>query len=130
MDANQPKNTMSESKDSQYLYIFRNVPGLPDPSPEEMEKIMGQWMAWIGEIKAMKRYHAGDPLDESGKVLRGQRGSTITDGPFVEAKELVAGYLIVSAPSLDDAVEMAHGCPAYERGGSVEVRRIEHIPGL
>lgn len=120
---------MSETKDSQYLYVFRSLQSTPDPTPEQMEQIMGEWMAWIRDIRAKGRYHGGDPLDDSGKVLRGQKGSTITDGPFVESKEIVAGYFIVSAPSIDEAVTMAKDCPIYERGGSVEVRRIEHIPG-
>jgi hypothetical protein len=129
MIANQPKDTMSDTNNSQYLYIFRAHQDTPQQSPEQMEQIMGEWMAWIRGIREQGRYHAGDPLDDSGKVLRGPKGSTITDGPFVEAKELVAGYFIVSAPDLDAAVEMARGCPIYKRNGSVEVRRIEHIPG-
>jgi hypothetical protein len=120
---------MSDTNNSQYLYIFRAKQDTPQPTPEQMEQIMGEWMAWIRGIREQNRYHGGDPLDDSGKDLRGPKGSTITDGPFVEAKELVAGYFIVSAPDLDAAVEMARGCPIYKRNGSVEVRRIEHIPG-
>jgi hypothetical protein len=120
---------MNETKDSQYLFVFRSQQGTPDPTPEQMEQIMGEWMSWIRDIRAKGCYHGGDPLDESGKVLRGQKGSTITDGPFVESKEIVAGYLIVSAPSLDEAAALAKGCPIYQGGGSVEVRRIEHITG-
>ena len=48
----------------------------------------------------------------------------ITDGPFVESKEVVGGYLIVSAASLDEATIMSKGCPILEEGGSVEVRQI------
>ncbi|HEY5551945.1 MAG TPA: YciI family protein [Opitutaceae bacterium] len=120
---------MSETKNSQYLYVFRSQQDAPQPTPEQMEQIMGEWMAWIRNIREQNRYQAGDPLDDNGKVLRGPKGATITDGPFVEAKELVAGYFIVTAPDLDAAVEMARGCPIFRRGGSVEVRRIEHIPG-
>lgn len=119
---------MTESNTSQYLFIFRSHQNEPDPTPEQMEQIMGEWMAWIRDLRAKGCYQSGDPLDETGRVLRGAKGSTITDGPFVEAKELVAGYFIVTAPSMDEAVEMARGCPIYARNGSVEVRRIEHIP--
>ncbi|HUG12108.1 MAG TPA: YciI family protein [Opitutaceae bacterium] len=120
---------MSETKNSQYLYIFRSEQNPPTPTPEQMEQIMGEWMAWIRAIREQGRFQSGDPLDDDGKVLRGPKGSTITDGPFVEAKELVAGYFIVTAPDLNAAVEMARGCPIFQRGGSVEVRRIENIPG-
>jgi hypothetical protein len=51
----------------------------------------------------------------------------LTDGPFAESKEVVGGYLIVSAPGLDDAVQLARGCPIFEAEGSVEVRPIIHM---
>ncbi len=44
------------------------------------------------------------------------------DGPYVESKEAVGGYLIVRAASLDEATELARGYPALARGVSVEVR--------
>jgi len=52
------------------------------------------------------------------------RKITVTDGPFTEAKEIVGGYLIVSAGSLEEATTMSKGCPVLEEGGSVEVRQI------
>ena len=49
------------------------------------------------------------------------------DGPFVEVKELVGGYMIVSAESLEQAIEVARGCPGLVRPGSgvevIEIRR-------
>jgi hypothetical protein len=46
----------------------------------------------------------------------------VTDGPFVESKEIVGGYSIIQAESLDAAAELAHGCPVLQNGGFVEVR--------
>jgi hypothetical protein len=52
-----------------------------------------------------------------------------TDGPFVEVKELVGGYMIVSAANLDEAIQVARECPGLVRPGSgVEVIEI-HGPG-
>ena len=48
----------------------------------------------------------------------------MTDGPYTESKDLVGGYLYVSADSLDHATELARGCPILERDGTVEVRPI------
>ncbi len=48
-----------------------------------------------------------------------------TDGPFVEAKEMVGGYLIVNAKDIDEAVEIAKGCPIFKEDGKVEVRPIQ-----
>ena len=69
-------------------------------------------------------------VGDEGKVLSDRKGRTVTDGPFVEGKEEVGGYLIVSAKDINEAVELARGCPILENNGTVEVRPIQHIPGL
>jgi hypothetical protein len=61
-----------------------------------------------------------------GKTLRGAQ-KTMTDGPFAEAKDVVTGNLIVLAGSLDEAAELARGCPVFELDGSVEVRPIRSM---
>jgi hypothetical protein len=48
----------------------------------------------------------------------------VTDGPFVESKEVVGGYSIVQADSVKEAANLAKGCPGLQAGGSVEVRRL------
>ena len=48
----------------------------------------------------------------------------ITDGPYAEVKEILGGFINVKAASLDDAFEMAHGCPILLLGGYVEVRPV------
>jgi hypothetical protein len=54
----------------------------------------------------------------------------VTDGPYIEAKEAVGGYIIVTAYSLDEAAEIAKGCPGLDNGGKVEVRQIEKLPPI
>ena len=51
--------------------------------------------------------------------------NVVTDGPFVEAKEIVGGFTIVQADSIDGAAEIAKGCPCLLTGGRVEVRPLE-----
>jgi len=65
----------------------------------------------------------GERLDEAGKVVRG-KSKIITDGPFVEAKDSIGGYMLVEAKDLAQAVELAKGCPILEGDGSVEIRPI------
>ncbi len=55
--------------------------------------------------------------------MRVQRGETLlTDGPFVDAKEHVGGFLLVEADDLDAALDLAARIPAARMGGAVEVR--------
>jgi hypothetical protein len=69
-------------------------------------------------------------VDLGGRLGRGSlvTPERVPDGPLVEVKELVGGYMIVSAASLDEAIEIALGCPGLVRPGSgVEVIEI-HAP--
>ena len=52
------------------------------------------------------------------------RGDAITDGPFVDAKEVVAGFYVIEAPDLDAALAIARRNPATRQGGGVEVRPV------
>ncbi|MGW4965369.1 YciI family protein [Nonomuraea sp. NPDC004186] len=53
------------------------------------------------------------------------RGDVVTDGPFVDAKEVIAGFAIIEAPDLDAALKIARANPATQQGGGVEVRPVE-----
>jgi hypothetical protein len=64
-------------------------------------------------------------LFASGKVVKGD--NVITDGPYTEIKELIGGYTLVKAESLDEAAELAKGCPILAFGGNVEVREINPL---
>jgi hypothetical protein len=52
------------------------------------------------------------------------RGDVVTDGPFLDAKEVVAGFYVIEAPDLDTALEVAKRNPATQLGGGVEVRPV------
>lgn len=106
---------------SDFIFLFRG--GQEESSPEQMQKHMQKWQNWMKELGQKGHFKAGEPLDKSGKVVKGSR-KAITDGPFAEAKDLVGGYIIVSASNLDEAVELSKGCPIFEREGIVEVRPI------
>ena len=104
-----------------YLYLFRG--GNAGPSPEERQKSMQRWGAWIEQLSKAGKSKGGFPLESGGKVVSGQN-KLVTDGPFAESKEGVGGYLIVTANDLTDAVEISKGCPIFADGGVVEIRPI------
>lgn len=62
---------------------------------------------------------------ELGDTARSIRADVVTDGPFVEAKEMLAGLYVIEAPDLDAAVEIARRNPIMRQGGGVEVRPVE-----
>lgn len=109
---------------SNFMFLFRG--GETPASPEGMQAQMQKWMAWIERLRTQGTYVAGEPLERSGKVLRSSN-KVITDGPFAEGKEVVGGYFIIRAETLNQAAEIAKDCPIFESGGSVEVRAIRVI---
>ena len=90
-------------------------------TPEQSQATMKKWEDWVGGIAAQGRLSSqGNRLASQGKVLRAS--GIISDGPFVELKEKLGGYIIVKAADLDDATTLAHGCPSLDVQGSVEIR--------
>ena len=111
----------------EFMMLFRNekAEGAEKPSAEQMQAVMQQWQQWITGLAAKGNYSGTNRLLPEGKTIK--PGAVITDGPYLEAKEMVGGYLIVKAGSLDEAVEMAKGCPSLAYGGHVEIRPVMAI---
>lgn len=110
-----------------YLCLQRNVPGADEnaekPSPAQMQAMYAKFNAWKETFQA----NLADPGGRlgAGRLITSQPAP---DGPFVEVKELVGGYMIVAAASLDEAIRVARECPGLVRPGSaVEVIEI-HAP--
>ena len=105
-----------------FLFVYRNSAEqeCKEPSPEEMQAFMQQWAEWYEKV-GDGIVNGGDGLMPTGKVLR---GTTVTDGPFIEAKELVGGFSIVKADGYEQALEYAGSCPINAMGGSIEVREL------
>jgi|SRR5450432_1490168 len=107
-----------------FLFVYRtDYSKSTNPSPEEMQASTKRWMDWIGGIAAQNKLaDPGNRLFPTGKTLK--PGNIIADGPYTELKESIAGYSIVKADSLEEATEMAKGCPGLKVGGNVEIREI------
>ena len=107
-----------------FLLIFRaDYSKMPDASPEQMQANTQKWMNWISGIAAQGNLtDRGNRLMSTGKVL--QSDGIVSDGPYTEIKESILGYSMVKANSLDEATEIAHGCPILAVGGNVEIREI------
>jgi hypothetical protein len=91
------------------------------PSPARMQEMYAVWSAWKEKFKD-NIVDMGNKLRSNGKVLT---AAGVMDGPFVEAKEVVGGYMIVSADSYDGAVEMAREMLGMMGpGAGIEIREI------
>lgn len=93
----------------------------PQPSPAQMQEMFAAWNAWKEKFKA-NILDMGSKLRPSGKVVS---TAGVTDGPFVEAKEIVGGYMIIAADSYEDALEVVKEGPGMIRPGArIELREL------
>jgi len=98
------------------------------PSPEQLQVYMKQYHDWVGGIAAQNKFSGGTGLSIEGKVLK--PNNVVTDGPYAEIKESIAGYIIIKAKDFDEAVSLAKDCPILKgEGNSVEVRKVVVVDG-
>ena len=98
--------------------------------PERAQQTMAKWQAWFKDMTEKGQLkNIGQRLDRSSGRVVGGKKKTVTDGPYVEAKEVVGGYSLIEASDLNEAARIAAGCPILEFGGSVEVRPVMIVPG-
>ena len=114
--------TTNESK-TDYLLLMRGKEWDEGLSPEELQEAMGKAMAWFDGLESTGRIKGGQPLGLEGKTISG-RNAMVTDGPFVESKEAVGGYIVVQVSDESEAVAIARSNPMLEYGLIIEVRPI------
>jgi hypothetical protein len=109
-----------------YLFLHRTAPSQQQgssreqPSPAQMQEMYAAFNAWKEKFKA-NIVDMGDKLKPGGKVVT---ASGVTDGAFVEAKEIVGGYMIVTAESWERAIEVAKEMPMLMPGARIEIREM------
>ncbi len=116
---------------AKFLLVYRSDKDTFDTmSPEELRLFHEKWQTWIahGRQKGWMR-EVSTALKTEGRVLDSRK--IISDGPVVEGRNVVRGYVNLVADDLDAAAELAKGCPVLLHGGLVEVRPFwEDVPGM
>jgi hypothetical protein len=117
------------------LLIYTNERSMEAASPEDQSRISAGHRAVMDEASRRGIFRGAEPLEPTGTattVRTQNRKVLVTDGPFAETKEQLAGYYILDCKDLDEALEWAARIPTACGGGSgcVEVRPIRQMqPG-
>lgn len=77
---------------------------------------------WVEDMSKTGNYLSGDPLRPEGRYLL--KDSVLSDGPFIESKEAISGYILIKAKDLDEAVVLGQKCPVFQFGGALEIRPV------
>lgn len=104
----------------EFLLILKGD-GMNHLSPDELQKTMDQCTDWITEMG--EQYIGGQRLEDNGAFISSKDAEVITDGPFLEAKEIIAGYFKINARDQEEAVKMAKRSPFLDLY-TIEVRPI------
>ncbi len=78
-------------------------------SPSELQGMFQDYQSWVEKLG--EKYLGGQRLEENGALLKSQEAEILTDGPFLEAKEIIAGYFLIQAESLEDAIQIGKSSP-------------------
>ena len=101
----------------EFLMILKGN-GLDTLSPDEMQKLLQQYKQWVADLG--DQYVTGQRLENHGSLLE-HKDSIVTDGPFLEPKEIIAGYFLIRAENQNEANNIALSSP-YLGLYTIEVR--------
>lgn len=107
----------------QFLLNFHHFP-IPQgvtPSAKEFEAVNKQWQSYIGGIAGQGVFIGTQRLGQTGSIVH--PGGAVTNA-INDGQELIVGTLTLKANNLEEAIELAKGCPILNMGGSVEVRPV------
>ena len=92
----------------EYLLILKGD-GMNHLSPDELQKILKDYQTWVEQLG--EKYLGGQRLEENGAFLPSPKEEVLTDGPFLEPKEIIAGFFLIQANDLDEAVQIVQSSP-------------------
>ena len=108
---------------AKFLFIFReSTESRAQTSPEEMQALQGAWYKWMQKYSSA--IVGGDGLKPSGRIVK---AGLVSDGPYTEAKEVIASFTIIQADNYDAAVAIARECPGQDTGNAchrIEIREM------
>lgn len=109
----------------EYLVISRGKWD-PQASPEKIQAAIDHFYSWLDRLVAEGKMKPGQRLGSTGATV--SRTTTVTDGPFGEAKEVIGGYWFIVAASLEEAAKIAGENPCLDCGLFYEIRPLEAVP--
>jgi hypothetical protein len=115
--------TATEEK-PEFLLIFRDTDLDKRLPHDQVKESMQRFNEWMERWSKRGNLKGGQPLASEGRVIAKAQERVVIDGPFSESKEVVGGYIIVSADNLEEATKIAEDWPQLDYGSTVEVRPI------
>lgn len=112
---------------SMFMIMAHAAKVQPELSPEEAQQVLQKYIDWTINLGKRAKVITSEKLvDNEGRVLRTQGGEVIvTDGPYLESKEVLGGFWMIEVGSYEEAVKVMEDHPHLSRGGTLEIRQID-----
>lgn len=119
-------NDSTPAAPNTYLLFFRNTgpENYQHLSPEQRQQLITRWNGWFEALLAQGKATEGQPLEPDTRIVTGANGARVTDGPFPESKEAIAGYVRLVVDTLEEATEIARQHPGMAYGMKIEIRQL------
>ncbi|WP_343672586.1 YciI family protein [Chitinophaga sp.] len=105
------------------LLIREDLQKLKEYTDKDRNHGIKEMTEWVEGLAVTGNFIGGEPLWSEGRYVT--KNEIVSDGPFIEAKEGVSGYIMISAENLEQAAALAQTCPILQRGElEIEVRPI------
>jgi len=110
-----------------FMLLFRGSDVYqPGQSPETIQALKEKLIYWIGDLSKKGMHIVSDPLEPTGKQVSGRK-KNVTNAPYGEGREVIGGCTIVQAKDMNEAIEIAKGCPILESNANIEIRPIQKV---
>ncbi len=107
-----------------YLFLFRGGLDFTKAPQEQVQQVIQKWTNWVGDLTKKGIYNGGERLTRNDAVVIKGGAKEIGDGPYTVNGEMVGGYISVKADNLQQAIDIANGCPIFLFDGNIEIREI------
>jgi hypothetical protein len=115
---------MNTQNQNGYMLLYRSDEWYKKLSQDDLQTLINQNKAWFERLTAQGKAKPGNALERTGVIVSGKNGRSVTDGPFVESKEAIGGYLMLDVETIEEAIAIAQSSPGLAYGGSIEVRPV------
>ncbi len=113
------------STEKMFMLLFRFTPNFEyQPTEQEQIEMQESWGNFIGNIALKEKLVSTYQLGFEGNQISTGKAIIITEGISIQENQTLGGNMIVRANTLEQATELAKGCPILSMGGTVEVRNI------
>jgi hypothetical protein len=115
---------MNTQNENGHMLLFSGNEWYKELSHDEIQNVISQTKAWFDRLNGQGKINGGQPLARKGAIVSGKNGRSVSDGPFVESKEAIGGYLLLDLETMEEAIAIARTNPALAYGTVIEIRPV------